>query len=247
MSRAQLIKTKFVAFFIHLFLSIFFIGLFLLYIWQCWFPGPLFALEDVYEALKILIPVDAILGPMLTLLLYVPKKKSLVFDLTVVALFQVMALVYGGYTIYTVRPAAIVFAADRFEVVTYKQLNSKPLPLKRFKENERTIPLLAYAKRPKKELLTVDGAPYSTIPDNYYPLQDFKDNLVKMAVNVDDINPKADKDKAILKAYLESHKNHLDNLLFYFLQGTSYHSILMVLDKKSLNVVDYIHIDPWDH
>ena len=45
-----------------------------------WFPGYLFELENVWQGLRILVPVDAILGPLLTLIIFVPGKKGLKGD-----------------------------------------------------------------------------------------------------------------------------------------------------------------------
>ena len=111
------LQIRFKAFGIHLALSIAVILIFLLIVTQFWYPGPLFKLEGVWQGLQILIPVDAVLDPILTLLLYVPGKKGLKLDLTIIAVLQVGALAYGGMLIYKQRPVAYAFVADRFGVV----------------------------------------------------------------------------------------------------------------------------------
>ncbi len=74
-------RSKLYAFSIHLLFSATIIGIFMLIVTKFWFPDILFALENVWQGLQILIPTDAILGPVLTLVLFVPGKKGLVGDL----------------------------------------------------------------------------------------------------------------------------------------------------------------------
>ena len=81
-------RVKLFAFFIHLIFSAMIIGIFMLVVTQLWFPDILFALENTWQGLKILIPVDAILGPVLTFVLFVPGKKGLKIDLTLIAIFH---------------------------------------------------------------------------------------------------------------------------------------------------------------
>ena len=111
---SKLWKAKLAAFSVHIVFSATIIGIFMAFVTQIWFPGLLFKLEDVWEGLRILVPVDAILGPILTLILFVPGKKGLVGDLVIIALIQIAALIYGAYTIYDQRPEAIVFAGDQW-------------------------------------------------------------------------------------------------------------------------------------
>jgi hypothetical protein len=129
----QLWRMKLKAFTIHLLLSVFIISLFLLVVTQFWYPGLLFNLENVWQGLEILIPVDAILGPVLTLILFAPGKKNLKLDLSVIALIQIGALFYGGMLIYQQRPVALAFVVDRFETVLANEDYVKDIRLKKSK------------------------------------------------------------------------------------------------------------------
>jgi hypothetical protein len=61
--------------------------------------------------------VDVTIGPLITLIIFVPGKRGLAFDLVVIALLQLAALSYGVWVLYESRPAWIVFVKDRFELV----------------------------------------------------------------------------------------------------------------------------------
>lgn len=82
-----------------------------------WFPGPLFELSGAVGLLTILVPVDVLLGPLLTCLVFKPGKPSLKFDLTVIALLQAAALGYGAWVIAEARPAYVVFFGNQLHVV----------------------------------------------------------------------------------------------------------------------------------
>lgn len=83
-----------------------------------WFPPPLFQAAGGSHLILILTGVDITIGPFLTLLVYKAGKRSLKFDLAVIGLIQVGALLYGAHTIFLARPAYVVFVVNQFEVVT---------------------------------------------------------------------------------------------------------------------------------
>lgn len=102
---------------IHLAISLIIGGGFALLTLLFWYPGPLFQVSGAVGLLMILVPVDIVLGPLLTLLVFKPGKPSLRFDLTVIALLQCSALLYGAWTIAEVRPSYIVLFGKQLTVV----------------------------------------------------------------------------------------------------------------------------------
>lgn len=93
-----------------------------------WYPSGLAEIQGVWHVLGLLIIVDLILGPMLTFIVFAPGKRSLRFDLAVIAAIQLAALVYGTWTITTQRPAYLAFLYDRFYVLTDRDLLNPPPP-----------------------------------------------------------------------------------------------------------------------
>jgi hypothetical protein len=102
--------------------------------------------------LRVLIGVDLVLGPLLTLILFKPGKWGLKFDLCVIALLQLAALIYGLTTIYSERPYFTVFAVDRFYVLARKDVAEADLEQYRVAERIGSKPLRgpvhAVAERP---------------------------------------------------------------------------------------------------
>jgi len=83
-----------------------------------WYPGDLFFMDGGWQGLQLIAPIDLILGPALTLCFYRPWKKNIKFDMAAIATVQIAALSYGVYVAYQQRPAAIVFAENRFETLS---------------------------------------------------------------------------------------------------------------------------------
>jgi hypothetical protein len=92
-----------------------------------WYPGPLFEAAGGKDLLFLLVGVDIVLGPLITLIIFRRGKPGLRFDLTVVALLQVAALLYGSHVLFLARPAFIVFVKDRFEVASAVEIDPAEL------------------------------------------------------------------------------------------------------------------------
>jgi hypothetical protein len=105
-----------------------------------WYPYPLFKAAGGDGLLLILVAVDVIIGPLITLIVFKPGKKGLKLDLAAIGTLQLAALFYGVSVVYLARPAYIVFAKDRFEVVTAAELRPEVLAEARHAEFRR-LPL----------------------------------------------------------------------------------------------------------
>ncbi len=94
-----------------------------------WYPPPLFEAMGGSGLALILIGVDVVMGPALTLVVFRSGKRGLKFDLAIIAVFQVAALGYGCHIISLARPAFVVFVKDQFQVATVVDI-----PPQRFEE-----------------------------------------------------------------------------------------------------------------
>ena len=112
------------AFLLHLAVSACIALLALLLVFKLWYPTPLHEALGVTHIFLLLLLIDVILGPLLTLLV---GKKTLIMDLTIIATLQLAALGYGIWTVAAGRPAWIVFNTDRFDVVTVVDIDTRQL------------------------------------------------------------------------------------------------------------------------
>jgi hypothetical protein len=94
-----------------------------------WYPPPYFEAAGGNDLVLLMVGVDVALGPLLTLAVFNPGKgmRKLRFDLAVIGLCQLAALAYGVYVMFVARPAYLVYAVDRFDLVMSNQLSDAEL------------------------------------------------------------------------------------------------------------------------
>jgi hypothetical protein len=128
------------AFLLHLFGSAVVALLGVILIFGLWYPAPLHEAVGVTGIFFLLLAVDVLLGPLLTLVVYKVGKKSLVFDLTVIVCLQLAALLYGLSAVAEGRPAWLVFSVDRFDLIRGPDVDTRQI--ERAPEQFRTLPWL---------------------------------------------------------------------------------------------------------
>lgn len=111
----------------HLTLSLVFSIILLGLLLSFWYQMPLAKAVGVTSIILILFFIDITLGPLLGLLVYKEHKTSLKFDLSIIIIIQIFALLYGVYTIELGRPAWIAYNVDRFELVRKNELITEHL------------------------------------------------------------------------------------------------------------------------
>ena len=82
-----------------------------------WYPSPLDKALGVTSIFLLLLGVDVVIGPLLTLMVAKQGKKTLKMDLLIIGLVQLWALGYGTYTVAQGRPVWMVYNAGRFDLV----------------------------------------------------------------------------------------------------------------------------------
>jgi len=86
-------------------------------VFYIWYPSPLGQAIGVTSIVFILLGVDVVAGPLLTLAVCKKGKKSLKFDLSVIVLLQLSAFIYGIHILAQGRPVWIVFNENEFHIV----------------------------------------------------------------------------------------------------------------------------------
>lgn len=110
---------------IHLSISAIVAGGAVLLVFLLWYPAPLHTAVGVTGIFLIILGVDVAIGPLLTAIVYRPEKKSLKFDLATIALLQLVAFLYGIWTVAEGRPVWLVYNVDRFDLVQAYQIDSR--------------------------------------------------------------------------------------------------------------------------
>ncbi len=83
-----------------------------------WYPQPFFWALGGPMLLALIIGIDVVLGPLLTLILFNPTKsrRALTVDMTLIAIVQISALGYGLYSGYVSRLVFGVFDGKVFQL-----------------------------------------------------------------------------------------------------------------------------------
>ena len=94
-----------------------------------WYPAPYRQMLDVGHIYLLVLAVDVVCGPLLTLVLASPKKsrRERWLDFSLIGLIQLAALAYGMHSVWAARPVALVFEVDRLVVVTANEINKDAL------------------------------------------------------------------------------------------------------------------------
>jgi len=105
---------------IHLLGSVLIAAVAAILVFGFWYPFPYRELAGGRELFVLIVLVDIVLGPLLTLVLFAPSKvsKELWRDLTIVVMFQFIGLGYGVWTVWQARPLFLVAEVDRFKVIS---------------------------------------------------------------------------------------------------------------------------------
>ena len=84
-----------------------------------WYRWPGWYLTSVLHVVGIVVLVDLVIGPTLTLVVANPRKARRVFarDVAIIVTVQLAALVYGAVTLWNGRPLYYTFSVDRLEIV----------------------------------------------------------------------------------------------------------------------------------
>lgn len=163
---------------IHLGLSILVLGtIAALLVWR-WYPPGLFHMAKADKLLTLVGVVDIVVGPLLTLIVYKQGKKTLRFDLTVIALLQVAAMAFGLYTMWQSRPVYLVASERYFDLVFANEID--PADLASAPPEYRELPLLGPLtvgivvptdpeERQKALDLALAGKDMQLVPANYRP------------------------------------------------------------------------------
>ncbi len=93
-------------------------------VFALWYPAPFAEMMGGMKLFVLVVACDLALGPLMSLVIYNPKKKrkELLTDYAVVVAVQLAALAYGLNTVAQARPAFLVFAVDRYTVVSAGEL-----------------------------------------------------------------------------------------------------------------------------
>jgi hypothetical protein len=223
-------------------------------IYFVWYPPPYFGVSGGGTLMLLIIGVDVMIGPFLTLAVFRSGKKSLKFDLMVIALLQIAAFWYGLTVISEARPVFIVMAIDRFVPVYADELSEEDLAAAKqpaFAQRSWTGPVLVGVKLPsdakdRNDLVShgFGGKDIEKFPKFYVSYAEVADAALARAKPLAALSEKSSHAKTVIDNYVSSKKLELADLVYLPLHGreTEY---AMVLSRSAKSPVAALELDPW--
>jgi hypothetical protein len=218
-----------------------------------WYPYPYREISGGRDLFLILITVDVLLGPLMTLAVFnrTKSRAALLLDFSVIGILQVTALVYGLWTVAEARPVHLVFEYNRFRVVHAVELPEdveekappgiRPMPL--------TGPTLL-SLRPFKDgqeqfevaMQALEGVEPTTRPQLWQDYELAKPEVLKAGRPVVDLKSRFKAQAELIAQTVAATGRSLDSLVYVPMIGRQYFWTVLV-DAKTAEVVTFLPLD----
>lgn len=219
--------------------------------WTIWYPPPLFAALGVADMFLLLLGVDVVLGPLLTLIIFKSGKKSLKFDLAVIACLQVAALLYGVFVLLSGRPVYVAAIGKRFDLIQASEIGPEQLAAysgvlpwfgPRFVGVKRADDS---AERERMLFSGLAGADYGHYPKYHVPIETVRDELLAHAKPISELRRQNANQGAEIIQWLASRGYNERSAVFQGLRARS-RDMAVILDAQTAAVIGIAPFKPWD-
>jgi hypothetical protein len=240
----------------HLAISAAVVALAALLVFGVWYPSPWRQLLGVAGVFGLVVGVDLVCGPLLTLLLASPKKsrKERWVDLSLVGAIQLVALAYGLWAVFAARPVALVFEVDRLTIVSANEVQIDQLSAA--PEGLRTFPWagiqLATTRKPKSSTeflesidMSLQGVTPAMRPDWWLPYEAAKPDVVKRAKPLSELLKARPQQAALLESAAAKTGLPKDQLLYLPLTSSKSLDWVALLNPAG-DMVGYAPVDGFD-
>ncbi len=211
--------------------------------WFVWYPAPTLLAIGGHEIFLLILGIDVVLGPLLTLIVFKSGKKSLKFDLAVIAMMQIGAMVYGVSVLLEGRPAYVAALGDKFQVVQAVEVIDANL-----EKAKTSLPLFGpkwVGTKPPTERADIDavemiaqmsGGGAGHLPQLHVPYESMAQEVLKKALPISSLKAHNQAKSQDIDAWL-SKRGYSDATAVYqpFLVRASEYAIM--LDGKTAVVI----------
>lgn len=213
-------------------LALFMIGI----LFFVWYPAPLAHTEGVTKIFLMLLAIDVILGPLLTLLVYKEGKKTLKLDLSIIIAVQLLAMSYGVYSIAKSRPVWIAQNGSIFQLVRANAVLVEDQAKAEYRHQGWGKPQWVAVDQTHPQYQRY--AEQTLVPNLYTPLSAAQSRIAQFAQPLEN-----------LKKYNE--QAEIEKTLKGYPQARSWMPLrttglgLVVLLDQSHQVIDIVNLRPW--
>ena len=238
---------------IHLGISALIAALLMGVMYVLWYPAPYFNAMGGSQLVLLLVGVDVVIGPLITLIIYKAGKKGLKFDFAVIAFLQSAALVYGVIVAAEARPVYSVFVVDRFEVVAANMLD--PQEIAKAKRDEfRSLPWfgprVVGAVKPTDAneqfrimFAITEGKDLQHFPQQYVPYSDVADEAGRRVQPIETLRRFNKERGAEIDEFLNRHGVTEKDIGFVPMRARR--GELATILRKNGEIVGTLNLSPW--
>ena len=255
LAKAQFWRERAWAAGVHLLLSLLIAAVAALLVFGRWYPYPYREIAGGRELFILVVTVDVILGPAITLAIFDRRKGMPVLrrDLAVVVSLQLAALAYGLWTVSVARPVQLVYEFDRFRVVhaidvpdellakTPAGIDAKPwlgpglLAVRPFKDEGEKL---------EATISALSGLQQAFRPDFWQTYPQAVLRVQRAAKPLDDLRRRFPQRSADIDAAVRATGKPAEQLAYLPLAARK-HFWTVLLDRSSAQVLGYIALDPY--
>ena len=222
---------------VHFCLSLLIFSVILYFVLFEWYPEPFFTAQGGWQGIRLMILVQLVLGPLLTFIVYdhLKQRKAILLDLSVIAVVQVIALILGGYQVYTQRPIALVFWHDAFYTVTGDDYSVQGIENPDFSPFSAHVPPLIYS-RPLTTLVEMEqhqqladkSIPVYAHVSLYEKIEDNLSSIFSHGVDIGEVMSKNASMKSQLEKIIQGNVSDYN----YIALKAKYQNMILILDKN---------------
>jgi hypothetical protein len=240
---------------IHLGLSLVVAALAALLVFFGWYPYPYREISGGRELFVILVTVDVVIGPLVTLMIFnrAKPRKELQRDLATVAGLQVVALLYGLHAVSLARPVHLVFEFDRYRVVSAAEvpvdlMDKVPPGIEALPWFGPTLiavrPFRSEAERIEATMIALQGVSLSSRPDLWQTYAEATPRVLAAARPVSDLKGRHAARAAEIDAALAQAGRRADNTSWLPMVGRKSFWTAFV-DPATGQPVAFLALDPY--
>jgi hypothetical protein len=240
---------------IHLCISLFLAVLAALLVFGLWYPWPYRDISGGRELFLILVAVDVLLGPLITLAIFNRAKPARLMrmDFAIIGLLQLAALGYGLWTMFLARPVHLVFEIYRFRVVhaievPRDMLKKAPVELQALPVFGPTLASVRPFKNDNERIdatfTDLGGLPIGARPDLCQSYEAGKAQILESLKPVGELKTRLPAQAALLDQAVAGTGRKADELGYAPLIGRKNFWVVL-MDRRDASVLAYVPVDPF--
>ncbi len=218
-----------------------------------WYPAPYFSSMGGETLLRLLIGVDVVLGPLITLIIFDTRKPELKRDLAIIVAVQLAALAYGGYVMFEARPVYNVFSGDRFRAVPANSIDaaSRERAAPEFRSFPLSGPQIVGATPPAdpQEMVRISlgaltgGPDIEHLPHLFVPYRSVAADAARIAKPLVGLSQRGPDEAGLVSAFVAAQGGAARSLGYVPVAGRN-RDFVAVVDRGNGEVIGFLAIKP---